>query len=83
VTDLVSKKVTTPPGTGAVQGTRAVKMEMSPPPAAVPRVPDLGPRKRKAIDELGRDRTVVMFSNPLILLPPFINIRCYRNFKVN
>ena len=31
VPDLVSKKVNPPPGTGAVQGTRAVKMEMSPP----------------------------------------------------
>ena len=64
---MVSKKVTTPPGTGAVQGTRAVKMEMSPPPAAVPRVPDLGPRKGKATDKLGRDPIGVIFSNPPIL----------------
>lgn len=58
VPDLVSKKVNPPPGTGAVQGTRAVKREVSPPPAAVP-------RKRKATDELGMDRTGVIFSNPL------------------
>ena len=58
VPDLVSKKVNPPPGTGAVQGTRAVKREVSPPPAAEP-------RKRKAIDELGMDRTGVVFSNPL------------------
>ena len=54
-----------PPGTGAVQGTRAVKLEVSPPPAAVPRVPDLEARKRKHSDELGMDRTGVIFSNPL------------------
>ena len=58
VPDLVSKKVNPPPGTGAVQGTRAVKREVGPPPAAVP-------RKRKATDELGMDRTGVIFSNPL------------------
>ena len=63
--DLVSKKVNPPPGTGAVQGTRAVKREVSLPPAAVPRVPDLEPRKRKATDELGMDRTGVIFSSPL------------------
>ena len=63
--DLVSKKVNPPPGTGAVQGTSAVKREVSPPPAAVPRVPDIEQRKRKATDELGMDRTGVIFSNQL------------------
>ena len=58
VTDLVSKKVNPPPSIGAVQGTRAVKMEVSPPPAAVP-------RKCKATDELGMDPTGVIFSNLL------------------
>ena len=60
-TDLVSKKVTPPPpSTGAVQGTRVVKRDVSPSAGAVPKV-------RKATDELGRDPTGVLFSNPLIL----------------
>ena len=69
VTDLESKKVSPPPGTRAEQGTRAcaVKMEVCPPPAAGPLVPDLEQMKRKATDELDRDRTWVIFSNPLTI----------------
>ena len=38
-----------------------------PPPTAGPLVPDLEQMKRKATDELDRDRTWVIFSNPLTI----------------